>query len=203
MKRLCVFCGSSPGRLPDYAAAARTLGRLLVENEIELVYGGASLGTMGVLARAVTAGGGSVIGVIPRYLVDKEVAFTELTDLRVVDSMHERKALMEKLSDGAVALPGGLGTIEEFLEILTWGQLSMHQKPCGLLNVHGYFDLLLQFLDHAVAQDFVQDAHRRMIIVEASPQKLIERFKTYNAPDVDKAGWAMKMNLNAISDKKK
>ncbi len=135
MKRICVFCGSSPGARLEYARAARELADLLIKRNIGLVYGGARVGIMGEIASAVLKQGGEVIGVIPQELVEKEVAFTELTDLRIVGSMHERKALMAELSDGFIALPGGLGTIEEFFEVLTWAQLGLHRKPCGLLNV--------------------------------------------------------------------
>jgi uncharacterized protein (TIGR00730 family) len=194
MKRWCVFCGSSPGNRPEYARAARTLGRLMVENEIGLVYGGGNVGMMGIIARTVHQAGGSVTGIIPRHLANLEVAFTDLPDLRVVDSMHERKALMGALSDGFVALPGGLGTIEEFMEVLTWAQLNLHDKPCGLLNVGGYFDLLLRFLDHTVEQCFVEHEHRDMIIAEQDPQALLERFSAYRPPVADKAAWALKLN---------
>ncbi|MBU2645472.1 TIGR00730 family Rossman fold protein [bacterium] len=194
MKRICVFCGSSPGSRPEYAEAARHLGVTLAENDIGLVYGGADVGMMGAIASSVIATGGSVTGIIPRQLADQKVAFTGLADLRIVDSMHQRKALMEALSDGFIALPGGLGTIEEFFEIWTWAQLNMHRKPCGLLNVCHYFDRLLAFLDHTVEEQFVEIDHRRMIIVEKDPLTLIERFRTYQPPVTDKAKWALKMN---------
>ncbi|MEN4099329.1 MAG: TIGR00730 family Rossman fold protein, partial [Anaerolineaceae bacterium] len=155
MKRICVFCGSSPGARPEYLDAAAALGQALARRGLGLVYGGGRLGLMGAIARAALAAGGEVTGVIPRGLVEREVGFTELNDLRVVESMHERKALMIELSDGFIALPGGLGTIEEFFEALTWGQLGLHQKPCGLLNVSGYFDHLVAFLDNVRAEQFV------------------------------------------------
>jgi uncharacterized protein (TIGR00730 family) len=186
MKRICVFCGSNPGIRPEYGAMARQLGQLLAEKKIGLVYGGASVGTMGMLADAVQDSGGEVIGVIPQGLIDKEIANTRLSDLRVVGSMHERKALMAELSDGFIALPGGLGTFEEFFEIVTWAQLGLHHKPCGLLNVCGYYDALLQFLDHAVSERLMRAEHRDMILVDESPQTLLSRFETYRATAVEK-----------------
>jgi hypothetical protein len=179
LKRLCVFSGSSPGARKAYAAAADRFGRLLAKNGIGLVYGGASIGLMGVLADAVLEGGGEVIGVIPSALVTKEVVHEGLPDLRVVDSMHERKALMAKLADGFAALPGGLGTLEEFCEILTWAQLGIHQKPVGLLDVDGYFQPLLRFLDHIVYERFMRPEHRSMVLVEEEPEHLIEAIRRY------------------------
>jgi uncharacterized protein (TIGR00730 family) len=186
IKRLAVFCGSNPGSRPDYVEGARTLGRLLCERGIGVVYGGSSVGMMAALADAVLDDLGDIIGVIPRMLVEREVAHRTLTDLRIVDSMHERKALIAELSDGFVALPGGIGTLEEFFEIWTWAQLGVHQKPCGLLNVAGYFDPLLAFLDRAVEEKFVRDVHRSMVIVESEPRKLLARFEGYEAPKVVK-----------------
>jgi uncharacterized protein (TIGR00730 family) len=193
LKRICVYCGSSPGARPEYIQAARQLGHALASRDIGLVYGGGRVGVMGEIADAVLEAGGEVIGVIPRELVDKEVAFTALSDLRVVSSMHERKALMVELSDGFVALPGGLGTFEEFLEVLTWAQLNIHHKPCGLLNVCGYYTSLIGFLDHAVAEQFLQSQHRSMLVVDESPTALLDRFEAYQAPKVDKAAWALQM----------
>ncbi len=166
----------------------------MVECDIGLVYGGANVGTMGAIASSVLEAGGRVTGIIPRHLAEKEVAFTDLSDLRIVETMHQRKALMEQISDGFIALPGGLGTIEEFFEVWTWAQLNMHQKPCGLLNVCQYYDKLLEFLDHTVTQQFVDNDHRQMIIVENEPIRLIERFRTYSPPVTDKAKWALKMS---------
>jgi uncharacterized protein (TIGR00730 family) len=186
MKRLCVYCGSSPGSQPDYAEAAKNLARALVERNIEVVYGGASVGIMGVLANTILAEGGQVIGVIPQALVDKEVAHPGLSDLRVVKSMHERKTLMAELSDGFIALPGGLGTLEEIFEVLTWAQLGRHQKPCGLLNIRDYYRSLIDFLDHAVSERFIKDAYRAMLLVEEQPERLLERFERYKAPAVVK-----------------
>ncbi len=194
MKRICIFCGSSPGSRPEYLAAAQELGSLLVKKDIELVYGGGRVGMMGEIASTVLKRGGRVIGVIPRDLVDREVAFTELPDLRVVGSMHERKALMAELSDGFIALPGGLGTIEEIFEVLTWGQLGLQHKPCGFLDVSGYYQKLISFLDHAVSQQFIEIEHRAMIMIDKDPEALVEKFNTYQPPQVDKIKWALKMN---------
>ena len=160
MNRLCVFCGSSPGRHPAYLAAAAELGTVLAKRRIGLVYGGASIGLMGAVADAARAAGGEVIGVIPRALVEFEVAHTGLADLRIVASMHERKALMAELSEGFVALPGGIGTLEELFEVWTWGQLGSHRKPCALLNVAGFYDRLLGFLDFVADEAFLRPVHR-------------------------------------------
>jgi uncharacterized protein (TIGR00730 family) len=173
--RICVFAGSSAGTLEDYTAAARTLAEGLVRRRITLVYGGANIGLMGVLADTVLECGGEVIGVIPGHLVAREVAHTGLSELRVVDSMHERKTVMADLSDAVVALPGGLGTLEELFEMLTWAQLGLHRKPCGLLNVAGYFDRLLSFLDHAVDQRFVTSRQREMLLADSDPIALLDR----------------------------
>jgi uncharacterized protein (TIGR00730 family) len=186
IRRLAVFCGSNPGARPDYIEAARAFGRLLASRGIGIVYGGSNVGLMKALADAMLDDLGDIIGVIPRMLVEREVANTALTDLRIVDSMHERKAIMAELADGFVALPGGIGTLEEFFEIWTWAQLGMHDKPCGLLNVAGYFDPLLQFLDRAVAEKFVRDVHRQMVIVESDPRELLARFEAYEPPRVVK-----------------
>ena len=186
MRRLCVYCGSSPGNQRDYTKAAKNLARALVKKKIDLVYGGASVGLMGVLADTVLAEGGHVIGIIPQALVDKEVAHTGLSDLRVVTSMHERKTLMAELSDGFIALPGGVGTLEELFEVLTWALLGLHQKPCGLLNIRHYYSGLIGFLDHAVSEEFIRDAHRAMLLVEEEPERLLERFECYKAPVVAK-----------------
>ncbi|HVO25513.1 MAG TPA: TIGR00730 family Rossman fold protein [Candidatus Margulisiibacteriota bacterium] len=186
MQRLCVFCGSSPGANSQYAALARRLGGLLVRRGLGLVYGGGNVGLMGVLADAVLKDGGHVIGVIPQSLVDLEVAHAGLPDLRIVASMHERKALMADLADGFVALPGGIGTLEEFCEILTWAQLGLHQKPCGLINVAGYFDRLMGFLDHAVSERFLRPEHRAMVLVEPDAEALLDRFAAYQPPQLEK-----------------
>ncbi len=194
MKRLCVFCGSSPGAKPEYLQMAQKLGHTLVKNKIALVYGGGNVGMMGEIARIVFEHGGEVIGVIPKALAEKEVAFTDLPDLRIVESMHERKALMAELSDGFIALPGGLGTIEEFFEVLTWAQLSIHNKPCGLLNVCQYYEPIIRFLDTAVDQKFVKSEHRSIVLIDEDPEQLLEKFRTYIPPKVDKAAWALELN---------
>jgi uncharacterized protein (TIGR00730 family) len=186
IRRLAIFCGSNPGARPEYIEAARSLGALLCEKEIGVVYGGSSVGLMAALADTMVENGGDIIGVIPRMLVDREVANEALADLRIVESMHERKALMAELADGFMALPGGIGTLEEFFEIWTWGQLGMHDKPCGLLNVAGYFDPLLRFLDLAVTEKFVRDVHRGMVVVESDPAELLARFEAYEPPRVVK-----------------
>jgi uncharacterized protein (TIGR00730 family) len=186
MKRLCVFAGSSPGSRPEYQRMAEDLGRALADRQIGLVYGGAKVGLMGVLANAVLASAGQAVGVIPRVLVEKEVAHEGLTELRVVGSMHERKAVMADLADGFVALPGGWGTLEEFFEVLTWGQLGLHRKPCGLLNVGGYFDGLLSFVDHSIHEGFVRREYRSMISVANSPGELLDLLGTYEPPVVEK-----------------
>ncbi|MEA4910185.1 MAG: TIGR00730 family Rossman fold protein [Anaerolineaceae bacterium] len=196
IKRLCVFCGSSSGGRADYIQAARQLGHLLVENDITLVYGGGNVGLMGEIARTVLASGGEVIGVITRYLADKEVAFKEIQDLRLVDTMHERKALMADLSDGFIAMPGGLGTLEEFSEVLTWAQLGLHQKPCGLLNIDGYYNALCTFLDHMVSEQYLHSVHRSMVLCTSDASELLNLFQTYQAPQEDKAAWALKNNLH-------
>lgn len=177
MKSLCVFCGSSPGRVPAYADAARDVGRLLAAEGIELVFGGGSVGLMGILADATLEAGGRAVGVIPRHLWDREVGHRGLSELRIVESMHERKALMAELSDGFLALPGGIGTLEEFFEVWTWGQLGLHAKPYGLLDVHGYFRPLVRFLDHAVEERFVKPEHRAMVVIEDRPEEMLRRLR--------------------------
>lgn len=179
MTRVCVFSGSSAGARPEYRAAAVALGEALTSRRIGLVYGGAKVGLMGVVADTVLAGGGDVTGVIPRALVEKEVAHEGLSDLRVVGSMHERKALMADLSDGFIALPGGWGTLEELFEVLTWAQLGLHQKPCGLLNVAGYFDGLRQFTGHAVTEGFLRSEYLSLMAVETAPEALLARFEAH------------------------
>ncbi|MGQ0575333.1 MAG: TIGR00730 family Rossman fold protein [Pseudonocardia sp.] len=186
MEAICVFCGSSPGRGPAYAAAAESVGRLLAAEGLTIVYGGARVGTMGALARAARAAGGKVVGVIPRHLVEVEAASDDLDELHRVDSMHERKTLMADLADGFVALPGGLGTLEEFAEVLTWSQLGLHAKPTGLLNVRGFYDQLLGFLDHAVAERFVRPAHRGLVLADPVPERLLDAMRGWCAPPVPK-----------------
>ena len=173
MRSVCVFCGSNPGRRPEYLASAAGIGRELASRGIRVVYGGAQVGTMGALADAVLEAGGEITGVIPEHLVSAEIAHPRLRDLRVVGSMHERKALMAGLSDAFIALPGGLGTLEEFAEIVTWAQLGLHSKPTGLLNLQGYYDDLLRFLDHASAERFLRPDHREMIIARPDAAGLL------------------------------
>lgn len=179
MRRLCVFCGSSAGARPEYLAAAQTLGRALAERGVGLVYGGARVGLMGAVADAALAHGGEVLGVIPRALEEREIAHPGLTELRVVESMHERKAVMSDLSDGFVALPGGLGTLEELFEVWTWAQLGVHDKPCALLDVAGYYVPLLDFLDHGVREGFVRPAHRAQLLVDDDPARLLDRLALF------------------------
>lgn len=186
MKSICVYCGSSPGRLEAYSSAARSLARTLVDRNIRLVYGGAGVGIMGLLADTVLQLGGQAVGVIPEGLVRREVAHKHLTELHVTQSMHERKMLMAELSDGFIALPGGIGTLEELFEVWTWAQLGLHKKPCGLLNIAGYFDALTAFLDHAVAEQFIKQPHHSILIVEREPEALLDRFDSYVPPAVTK-----------------
>jgi uncharacterized protein (TIGR00730 family) len=182
LSRICVFCGTNTGSRPAYGAAARELGRVLAEQDIELVYGGASVGIMGELADSVQEHGGHVTGIIPQQLMEKEAAHTGIRNLIVVASMHQRKSQMADMSDGFIALPGGIGTLEGFFEILTWGQLGIHAKPSGILNVEGYFDGLSGFLDHAVREGFLTEVHRNAIILESEPRRLLERFRSYTPP---------------------
>ena len=181
--RICVFCGTNPGSRPEYGDAARELGKLLAEQDIELVYGGASVGIMGELADSVHEHGGHVTGIIPQQLMKKEAAHTGIPDLIVVASMHQRKSQMADMSDGFIALPGGIGTLEGFFEILTWGQLGIHHKPCGVLNVAGYFDALSAFLDHAVKEGFLTETHRKMIMIDSDAGRLLERMGEYAPPE--------------------
>jgi len=186
MKAICVYCGSSPGRLDVYASAARALGQAMVERDLGLVYGGASIGLMGLIADTVLQLGGRAVGVIPKGLARKEVVHRHLTELHVTQSMHERKTLMAELSDGFIAMPGGIGTFEEIFEIWTWAQLGIHAKPCGLLNVAGYYDALTTFLDHAAAEQFLKPDQRSLLMVEQQPQALLDRFASYQPPSVRK-----------------
>lgn len=173
MKRVCVFCGSNKGIRAAYTAAAKLLGEELVRRDIGLVYGGGNVGLMGVIADAVLEAGGEAIGVIPQALVAREVAHQNLTQMHIVNSMHERKALMAELSDAFIALPGGMGTFDEFCEILTWAQLGIHHKPCGILNIENYFSPLLTTFDHAVTEGFLRAEHRALILEAAAPEKLL------------------------------
>ena len=186
MKNICVYCGSSPGRLEVYAEGARGLAQALVARNLGLVYGGASIGLMGLIADSVLALGGRAVGVIPHALAQKEVAHKGLTELHITQSMHERKTLMAELSDGFIAMPGGIGTFEEIFEIWTWAQLGIHAKPCGLLNVGGYFDALTTFLDHATTEQFLKPPQRALLMVEAEPNVLLDRFASYEAPGIQK-----------------
>jgi uncharacterized protein (TIGR00730 family) len=184
--RLCIFCGSSPGARPGYAAATAELARLLAERGIGIVYGGASVGLMGLLADTALEAGGEVVGVIPAALEAKEIAHAGLSELHVVASMHERKALMAELSEGFVALPGGSGTLEELFEVFTWSQLGLHRKACALLNVEGYYDGLAAFLDHAVGERFMRAEHRAMLLCEDTPAAVLDALEAFEPPLVDK-----------------
>lgn len=186
MKRLCVFCGSSQGNSAAFTAAARALGELLAARKIELVFGGSHVGLMGVVADAVLANGGRVTGVLPRFMDDKELAHPKLTKLHVVETMHERKQLMAELGEGFVALPGGFGTLEEIFEAITWQQLHLHARPCGLLNVDGYFDSLIEFLRGTVASGFVRPGHFERLIVATSPTELLDSFARFQPETAEK-----------------
>lgn len=186
MNYICVYCGSNPGRIMDYCEAARSLGRELAGRNLGLVYGGSSVGVMGAVADAILECGGKAIGVIPHALATKEISHHGLDQLFVVESMHERKAKMAELSDGFVALPGGWGTIEEIFEMLTWAQLGFHEKPCGLLNVAGYYNHLFTFLENAIDEQFVKTEYRPMIMMDDSAASLLRRFSDYRAPKVKK-----------------
>jgi uncharacterized protein (TIGR00730 family) len=179
---VCVFCAASPGAAPVYVERAHAMGRFLAESGRRLVYGGGRTGLMGALAEGALAGGGEVIGIMPRHLVDREVAHTGLSELRVVESMHERKALLAELSDGFLAMPGGLGTLEELFEVWTWGQLGLHRKPYGLLEVAGFYGPLLTFLDHAVEEGFIRREYRELLVVETDPAALISRMESVGVP---------------------
>jgi uncharacterized protein (TIGR00730 family) len=179
MSRLCIFCGSSPGRRPAYAAAARLLGSTLAARGIGMVYGGGNVGLMGLVADAALDAGGEVIGVIPRALVDRELAHRRLSSLRVVETMHERKQLMHDLSDGFIALPGGFGTLDELFEALTWAQLGMHQKPCGLLDVDNFWEPLWQLVEQQAAEDFVRPHHKKLLLRADHPDQLLAQFAAF------------------------
>jgi len=184
--RICVFCASSPGSSPAFAAAARILGTLLAERGHGLVYGGGNVGLMGLIADAALAAGGEVIGVIPRPLVDRELAHHRLTDLRVVESMHERKQLMHDLSHGFVTLPGGFGTLDELFETLTWAQLGMHEKPIGLYDVDGYWAPIVAWADNAVRMQLLRAEHRALLLSDSDAAALLDRFATYQPQKVQK-----------------
>ncbi len=186
MKSICVYCGSNFGTRASYLEAAKNLCIEIAQREIALVYGGGNTGLMGAVADFAIAAGGKVIGVIPQALVDKEAAHTGLSDLLVVGSMHERKSLMADLSDAFIALPGGLGTLEEFCEVATWTQLGVHRKTCGLLNIEGFYDRLLSFLDYATEEKFIRPEHRTIFISETNPHKLINRLENFEIPTLPK-----------------
>ena len=186
MKRICVFCGSNGGADPVFLKTAKIVGEFLARENIELVYGGGRVGLMGKIADAVLANGGRVIGAIPAALDKKEIAHKGLTELHVVNSMHERKALMAELADGFIALPGGFGTFEEFCEIVTWAQLGIHQKPCALLNVNGFYDHLIAQFDYSAANDFISAEHRKLVLVENEIEKLYELMKNFRPPVTEK-----------------
>ena len=186
MESVCVFCGSNTGAGAAYSQAAQALARAIARAGLRMVYGGGSIGLMGVLAQAALAAGVHVTGVAPRRLLEREVVLRDLSELHVVESMHERKAKMAELSDAFVALPGGYGTLDELFEALTWAQLGYHRKPCGLLNAGGFFDLLANYLDHALAERFLARKHRDMLLIEDDPDLLIERLKTARLPQVSK-----------------
>jgi len=185
IRTVCVFCGANPGANPGYRATAESLGLALARSDRRLVYGGGNVGLMGALADATLAAGGEAVGVIPQHLVDREVAHAGLTTLHVVHSMHERKARMAELSDAFVMLPGGVGTLEEFFEVWTWGQLGLHRKPYGVLNAAGYFDPLLAFLDRAVTERFLHQEHRDFVVVDDDPARLLARLEGHYVPQVE------------------
>ena len=186
MTRICVFCGSSTGLRPAYVNAARAMGQALLRRHLGLVYGGGCVGLMGTIADAVLNGGGEVIGIIPEALVERELAHRDVAQLIVVHSMHERKAKMAELSDAFIAMPGGYGTFEEFCEIITWAQLGLHHKPCGILNVDGYYDSLLMLFDRAVEEGFLKPANRRLVIEQTNPDRLLDLLATSTPPQTEK-----------------
>ena len=186
MNRVCVFCGSNKGVRAEYVLAAKAMGQALVKRNIGLVYGGGNVGLMGVIADTILAEGGEVIGVIPQALVAREVAHQNLTEQRIVGTMHERKALMAELSDAFIAMPGGMGTFDEFCEILTWAQLGIHQKPCGILNVENYFTPLLTMFDHARAEGFLRDTHRALVMDASEPEQLLDALAKYQPQFAEK-----------------
>ena len=199
LKNICVFCGSSHGSNRLYSNVTEDLGRVLLKRRFSLIYGGARIGLMGSIASIIHQQGGEVIGVIPRALVDREVAYKDLSDLRIVDSMHERKNLMFQLSDGFIALPGGLGTLDEFFEILTWAQLGIHTKPCGLLNINGYFDHLIAFLKHAVNEYFLDSEYLDIVLIDENPDFLLDKMMSYLPPKIDKAKRALQKSNQWIN----
>ncbi len=194
MQRVCVFCGSKPGARDAYLEAARELGAALVERGYGLVYGGASVGLMGAIADEVLARGGEVIGVIPEALVSRELSHRGLTELHVVGTMHERKALMAAKSDAFIAMPGGFGTFEELFEVVTWGQLGIHRKAVGLLDVEGYYDPLLALVERGVAEGFIPESHQALLCLEPDPRRLLDRLERYQVPDLGRK-WAERKDI--------
>lgn len=186
MKRICVYCGSSPGKKPEYIESAQLLAKEMVKRNIGLVYGGASVGIMGEIADTVLENGGEVLGIMPRSLFEREISHVNLTELKVVDSMHERKALMAASADGFIALPGGFGTLEELFEVLTWSQLGFHRKPCGVLNTSEYYNHLSAFLDHAAEEQFIKGVHRDILLNSEDPVTLLDLMASYRPTVVDK-----------------
>jgi uncharacterized protein (TIGR00730 family) len=192
MKRLCVFCGSRAGSRPEYAEAARKAGRMLAQRGIELVYGGGGVGLMGALAEAALAAGGLVTGIIPRFMQEREIAMLTVTELRVVESMHERKAMMAELSDGFLALPGGFGTWDEFCEVVTWAQIGLHQKPCAILNVQGYYDPFVAMMNRSFDEGFISPVFRKLVLVDDDLDRLVDRMSaTPKRPE----GWDVTRKL--------
>lgn len=186
MRSLCIYCGSSTGVSPAYADASRALAKAMVDDGIGLVYGGGNIGLMGIIATEILRLGGTATGVIPQALMEREIGHVDLTALHIVKNMHERKAMMAELADGFIAMPGGIGTLEELFEIFTWSQLGFHEKPIGLLNVNGFYDGLIAFLKHIVEQGFLKTAQAELLVCESMPLQLLERFKTYNPHRQDK-----------------
>lgn len=196
MKSVCVFCGSSVGKKPSYIEMARDLGRLIAAKNMALVYGGGNIGLMREIADAVLAEGGEVTGVMPGLIAEKEIVHQGVTHLHIVETMHERKALMAKLSDGFIAMPGGFGTIDEIFEVMTWNQLEIINKPTGLLNVDGYFDHLLKYIDHAVEERFVRSEHRSNLIVETNPETLLSKLMDHKPHRAEK--WIDRLKMDKI-----
>ena len=196
MESICVFCGSSVGKRPEYSETARSFGKLIASRDITLVYGGGNIGLMREVADGALEAGGKVIGVMPKLIVDKEIAHNSLHQLKIVNTMHERKALMAKLSDGFVALPGGFGTIDELFEIMTWNQLGIINKPCGLLNIEGYFNHLLEYISCAVNERFVRPEHQANLIVDNDPEELIDRLEKYRPQVAEK--WIERLKVDLI-----
>jgi len=188
MQSICIFCGSSTGRNSTYTGAAVRLGGLLAERNLTLVYGGGNIGLMGEIAGSVMENGGKAIGVIPQFLAEKELVHQNLTEVRVVDSMHERKATMAELADAFIAMPGGYGTLEETVEVLTWAQLGLHRKPIGLLNIDGYYDYLNNFFEHMVAEGFLLRDYKDMLLIKKEPAEMLDSLLTFKPPDLDKWG---------------